>query len=421
MQVQKNTSVKKQSEQTEHIQGTKFVWQIKKTDDALVRSISTKHAISYPVAQILCTRGLTDENAIRSYLFTTQEQNVAHASLLKDAGKATDRILKAIKNKEKILIVGDYDVDGITSTSIILLSLIPLEANVNYFLPHRVKDGYGLSKKIVKKAAQSGYSLIITVDNGITAYKAAQEAQKLKIDLIITDHHRQLDKLPEALAIVNPNQDACSYPHKTLAGVGVAFKLISLLYEKLNKKLPDKIYELLLLGTVADVVPLEYENRFWVRYGLHKINKSRSLALSVLSQNSKLTKNKLNSLDIGFMIAPQINALGRLDDSREAVKFLISSDSTDVSRIGHILHTMNEERKRVDAKIYEQIEGAIINKHIDLENENIILAAHENWPSGVIGLVAGKLMHNHGRPAFLFHIDKKKGHSKRFMPFDSRV
>lgn len=389
-------------------QGLKSLWRIKESDKAVVREIASRHNVSMPIAQTLYTRGFCDEAAVSSFLFASLEKDVAHSSLLKDATVAVDRILHAIKKKEKILVFGDYDVDGITSTSLLLVALLPLGAAINYYLPNREKEGYGLSVSVVERAAKNGYSLLITVDNGITAYKPALAAAAAGVDLIITDHHRPHNKLPQALAIIDPNQDDCLYPYKKLAGVGVTFKIISLLYEKLGKTLPDKIYELLMLGTVADVVPLTEENRFWVRHGLAMVNQKKSLAMSVLAQNTNLNKKRWNSLDIGFMIAPQINALGRLDDPREAVKFLISSQTEDVARVGRTLKLMNDERKRVERKIYEEIDETIVNKSIDLEKENVIIAASSKWPSGVIGLVAGRLMHNYGRPTFLFH-EKRDG------------
>lgn len=389
-------------------QGIKYRWHSKLHDQQAVHDLSKQHNLSLPIANVLWGRGITTQTAVYEHLFGTSEADLPPILLLKDVEQAADRVLKALSNKEKILIFGDYDVDGVTSTSLLLLALIPLGANINYFLPQRARDGYGLSTKIVDKAADNGYHLIITVDNGITAIEPARRAAERKIDLIITDHHRPHDHLPEALAIVNPNQVDCAYPSKSLAGVGVTFKLACMIYQKLGKTLPDKVYELLLLGTVADVVPMVGENRYWIRYGLSKVNKQKSLALAALIENSKLHKEQLTSLDIGFMIAPQINALGRLDDCREAVSFLISSDEDNVKRIGRILYTMNEKRKQVEQTIVHNVESAIINKHINLDEEKVIFAAHNDWPSGVIGLVAGKLMNSYGRPTFLFHIDEEK-------------
>lgn len=385
------------------IEGKKYRWRHKVCDKKAIKEIASRHSVSMPVAHTLLSRGFSSQEEITSFLFASFEKDVAHPRLLKGAEVAVERILKAIKDKEKILVFGDYDVDGVTSTSLLLVSLLPLGADINYYLPHREKEGYGLSTSVVEKAVKHKYSLLITVDNGITAHKQVERACELGLDVIITDHHRPHNELPRAYAIIDPNQDDCSYPYKKLAGVGVVFKIISLLYEGLGKDLPAKVYELLMLGTVADVVPLTEENRYWVRYGLSKVNAQRSIAMTVLGENGCLTKKRWDSLDIGFMIAPQINALGRLTDPRDAVKFLISSHVDDVARVGKILKQMNEERKLVEHKIYDEIEGVIINKEIDLDTDNLIIAASALWPAGVIGLVAGKLMHNYGKPTFLFH------------------
>lgn len=392
-----------------YIKGEKFLWKIPTAKMSDVAALGSRHSLSLAIAQVLYNRGLHDEAAINDFLFTLQEHNVADPRLLKGATVAADRIFQAIQRGEKMLIAGDYDVDGVTSSSVMLMALWPLGARVNYFLPNRERDGYGLSVKTVQRAAENGYSLIITVDNGISAYAAAEEAARLGIDLIITDHHRPHDTLPKALAIVNPNQVDCDYPYKYFAGVGVAFKLMGLVYEMAGKTLPEKVLELVTLGTIADVVPLTGENRYLVRQGLCKINKQHSYSLAVLAANNNLSKSSFTSLDLGFMIAPQINALGRLDDSREAVKFLVSSDQAEIDRVGLILKSMNEERKKIDRTIYEEIESAILNKQIDLDKECMIVAAHHDWPAGVIGLVAGKLMHQFGRPTILFHQEQNTG------------
>lgn len=395
------------------IQGLKYRWQCPAGDTDAIRNISHENNLSFPIAQTLYQRGYTDHHQVQSFLFCSFEKDVPHPTLLKGSVVAAQRIIKAIENKEKILVFGDYDVDGVTSSATLLTALIPLGANINYFLPHREKDGYGLSTTAVRRAKNSGYSLIITVDNGITALEPAALARELGIDLIITDHHRPHDKLPDALTIVNPNQDDCPYPFKKLAGVGVIFKIVCLIYEYLGiPQLPTKLYELLMLGTIADVVPLTEENRYWVQYGLSSVNKHQSPALKALMNNAALTKTHLQSLDIGFMIAPQINALGRLDDSRDAVRFLVSSNQDDVGRIAAVLKQMNEDRKKIDQAIYFHLEQRILQKKINLDDDAVILAAEDNWPPGVIGLVAGKLMHNFGRPTLLFHHDKKHNLAK---------
>ncbi len=388
------------------ISGKKYIWKIAEIDQQKIAAIAARYNLSFAVAHVLYTRGFTDEERIEAFLFSSFENNVPDARLLKDAEKAVDRILLAMERQEQMLVFGDYDVDGITSSSLMMICLLPLGAKINYFLPNRVKDGYGLSTKIVERAAQNKYAVIITVDNGITAIEQAQRAKELGIDLIITDHHRPHAHVPDAFAIVNPNQVDCGYPHKTLAGVGVTFKILSLLYEKKGLQLPPKAYELLLLGTVADVVPLIGENRFWVRHGLHYINKVESLSFKLLKANGKVTKPKLSSTDIGFSITPQINALGRLQDPRQAVKFLIGTDVENAENVAKVLLEMNEARKAIERSIVEEIEEQIRLKRIDVEKENVIIAASNSWPSGVIGLVASRFVSAYGKPTLLFHLTK---------------
>lgn len=388
------------------VTGAKYFWKLPDTAHQLVMDLALAYNISVPIMQTLVSRGISSRDKIDGYLFSTLEKDVAHPTLLKDVEKAIDRIQRAIKNKEKILICGDYDVDGITSSAMMMLCLLPLTPYVNFFLPHRVRDGYGLSVKTIERAAKNGYTVVITVDNGITAFDPAIQAQKLGIDLIITDHHRPHDHVPEAYAIINPYQDTCLYPYKKLAGVGVTFKLLSLLYERLERQLPSKVYELLLLGTIADVVPLTGENRFWVRHGLRYVNTKESLCLRVLKQNARFTKPALSSSDIGFFITPQINALGRLEDAREGVKFLIGSDTAEVERVGIVLKELNEARKAIEKSVLASVEDAIATKKIDLETDRIILASSDEWQPGVIGLVASRLVGAYNRPTLLFHITK---------------
>jgi len=388
------------------LQGEKYLWKLPDENKEATLKLSLACNLSVPIAQTLVERGLTSKEEVEDFLFTTFDKDVFHTSQMQDAQKAVDRIVKAIKKNEKILVFGDYDVDGITSSAMMMICLLDLGAKINFFLPSRVRDGYGISSKIVERAAKNNYKVIITVDNGITAFEAAQKAKKLGIDLIITDHHKPHEKMPEAFAIVNPNRDDCQYPFKSLAGVGVTFKILSLLYEKKGLDMPPKAYELLLLGTVADVVPLLGENRFWVRYGLNYVNNIDSFPLQVLKRNSRFVKPALSATDIGYFITPQINALGRLEDPRQGVKFLIGSDKKEVEEVGRILFELNEARKQIERSITAEIESAIKKKDIDLDKENIILAASKSWPPGVIGLVASRLVSSYGKPALLFHLTK---------------
>ncbi len=388
------------------VEGLKYRWLLPEVTKEVILKYAQDYNLSYAIAQTLLGRGHITKDDFDSYLFTSYEKDVAHPSLLKDAQKAVDRILEAIKNGEKILICGDYDVDGITSSAMMMICLLPLGAKINYFLPNRKRDGYGLSAKIVNKAAANDYKVLITVDNGISAFEAGLEAKKHGIDLIITDHHRPHEKLPEAYAVVDPHQEDCEYPYKKFAGVGVSFKILSLLYEMLGKELPEKVYELLLLGTVADVVPLTGENRFWVRHGLQLINSTESFSVKVLKDNAKVNKPALTSLDIGFFLAPQINALGRLEDARQGVRFLVGAHHDEVVSVGAILKQLNEARKAIEKQVLgEIIENIEKNKEAML-SERVIISSSKDWQAGVIGLIASRVVGAYNRPTLLFHITK---------------
>ena len=389
-----------------HLQGEKYLWNIPDIDIQAAYTLASKYNISLALTQTLLARGFTSAEAFEQYLFSSYEKDVADPRLLKDAENAVDRLLYAIAHKEKILIAGDYDVDGITSSALLLSCLLPLGADINFFLPNRMRDGYGLSVKTIQRAAHNGYKVVITVDNGITAFEPALEAKRLGIDLIITDHHRPHDHLPEAFAVIDPYQHDCAYPYKKFAGVGVGFKLMQLLYERMGLTMPSKVYELLLLGTVADVVPLTGENRFWVRYGLQQINAIESISVKVLKENARFLKPTIASTDIGFCLTPQINALGRLDDARMGVKFLIGSDYDETARIGKMLGELNQARKAIELGILNDVEAAIGDGKIDVKKNMVLIASHTDWPTGVIGLVASRLMNNYCRPTILLHIGK---------------
>ncbi|MBN1549626.1 single-stranded-DNA-specific exonuclease RecJ [Candidatus Babeliales bacterium] len=403
------------------LQGAKYMWLLPHVDEQQSLDLASLYNLSLPIVQVLQYRGLTSREKIDSFLFSSYEKDVAHASLLQDAEKAVQRIIRAVEAQEKILIFGDYDVDGISSTALALECLLPLGAKVNFYLPHRVRDGYGLSKKIVGKAIDSGYSLIITVDNGITAHEAVELAQANDIDVVITDHHKPHDQLPNAYAIVNPQRQDCEYPFKYLAGVGVIFKVMSLLYEYKKMQLPERVYEFLLLGTIADVVPLLGENRFWVREGLRIVKENTSYSLQVLCSNVNLIKPSVSSSDIGFAVAPQLNALGRLEDPRKGVKFLLGTDKKETEHIGAVLYELNQARKDIEKSIFNEVVAEIEAGHINLKKEHCIIAASESWPPGVIGLVASRLVGAYGKPTILLHLSKDgiaKGSCRSIPEFD---
>lgn len=388
-----------------YMDGAKYLWCRQEHDTTSLHRFAEKHNLSLPVVETLLSRGVSTDQAITDFLFTPAETLVGDPSLLKDAEKAVVRIERALQLKEKILIAGDYDVDGVTSSALLLACLAPLGACVNFFLPHRQRDGYGLSVRTIERAAANGYTVVITVDNGITAYEPARKARELGIDLIITDHHRPYPELPDAYAIVNPHQETCPYPFKHFAGVGVIFKLMSLLYMRRGQLLPLQVHELLLLGTIADVVPLLDENRYWVRHCLQRLEIGKgSMALEMLKLNARYVKPKLSSLDIGFYLAPQINALGRLDDARAAVHFLLGTDKDEIVRIGAILLEHNTMRKKIEQSVVAAIIAAIEKGDMVLDRHAVLVACDATWQAGVVGLAASRLVALYGRPAIVLHL-----------------
>ena len=304
--------------------GLSSLWILKGFDRKIAIELAARLKISVPVAEILVSSGIVDTKAARRFLFADPSLEIHNSSEILDFDLAVDRIIRAIKSNEKVLIFGDYDVDGITSTATMLLLFLSFGAKVNFYLPNRFRDGYGLSEKVVNLAHRSGYNLIVTVDNGISAVNAAKEAKRLGIDLVITDHHLEGELLPEAVAVVDPNRKASSYPFKGLAGVGVAFKIAEKVFSAFGKKLPAKIFELLALGTIADMVPLTGENRAMVRIAFSRLAGKLSLAFRELFSVSRGLPTQLWSSDYAFFVAPLLNAIGRVGDPRDAVRFLIS-------------------------------------------------------------------------------------------------
>lgn len=391
------------------INGLKYIWENPYYENNIyqISDLAVSLNISIPIATLLYNKGYKNKQDALLFLFPVYDSVIYNPKLMQHAELAVFRILKAIENKEKILICGDYDVDGITSTSLLLHALLELKANVNFFLPHRVNDGYGLSPKVIERAKNSGYTLLITVDNGTCAFEALLKAKELALDVIITDHHQPKDFPEGALYLVNPHQKDCAYPFKELAGVGVIFKVVSLLYELLQIKIPNKIYELFLLGTIADMVPLLGENRYWIKYSLEKLKHYDSSAISLLKKNAKLGDEKLlTSQDIAFSLAPQINALGRLDDPRNGVLFFIQDDIDLLKTISQQLSYLNIERKEKEKKsihaILLEIEKEIIHPH----DVGCIIKSSKDFPAGIIGLIAAKLNQQYHVPTCIFTENK---------------
>lgn len=321
--------------------------------------------------------------------------DIPHPSLLHDAQKAASRIAEAIKNKERITLVGDYDVDGVTSTSICVLFFREIGYPLEAIIPNRFRDGYGVSPKILERVEAD---LVFTVDNGITAIEAADICKKRGIDLIITDHHTPSEILPSAYAIVNPKLDSCEYPFKDICGAQVAWLLLGLLKQELGVDVNMSQYlELLALAVVADVMPLIGINRAIVQAGLKQMMKSERPSSVIMREY--INKSRLSSEDIGFQIAPRLNAAGRLEDASIAMEFLTAENEEIAFKQFELLNQLNDLRKTTEA---DTTEIAILHVNPD---DKIIVAYGEGWHEGVVGIIASRLVGQFGRPAIVLSLD----------------
>ena len=377
-------------------------------DKERVDEISKKLNVPTIIVDILINRGFDSEDEIKGLLYPKIE-DMYDPFLMKDMEKAVIRINQAIERKEKIMIFGDYDVDGITSTALIYNFLVENGLSPDYFIPNRVDDGYGFSKKGINLAIERNIDVIITVDCGITGLKEVDYANKHSIDVIITDHHEVMENIPSAVAILNPNRFDDKYPFKYLAGVGVVLKLIQGFLKYKNKDFLDikKYIDLVALGTVADVVPLIDENRIITYFGIEAIKVTNNQGLKALCDVSGISKEKLTSFHIGFALAPRINAAGRMSDANEAVRLFISEDECESNIIAHNLNEENIKRKKIDQEVFDETIEIIEKK--ELYKKNTIILAGENWHEGVIGIVASRLVEKYYKPVIMLSLTDNMG------------
>ena len=373
-------------------------WQILPIDEKMQQAMAKSLGISPVVAGMLTRKHLTGEEA-KLFLYP-EEIPYLDPFLLKDMDKACARLGHALQNNEKICIYGDYDVDGVSSSALLMFVLGELGFSVDYYLPDRHSEGYGLHIESLDKLIPK-YDLIITVDCGITALEEADYA-KGKIDMIITDHHLPRETSPFAVAVVNPNQENCPYPNKTLCGVGVAFKLCQALYKTLGKDemYLEKYLDIVALGTIADIVPLVGENRRFVKKGLQMIN---NLGIDELLTVCDYDKSKLNTGHIGFGVAPRLNAAGRLAHASMAVELLLAKDKHTAHDKAVYLNEENRKRQEIVEDIFlqavEQVEAQHLSEH------KIIVVVGENWHEGVIGIAASRLQEKYYRPIVIIAVN----------------
>ncbi|EKE10643.1 MAG: hypothetical protein ACD_15C00225G0027 [uncultured bacterium] len=364
------------------------------------------------VLQILANRGVLEKNKLEKFFVFDYEKDVLDPFLFCDMEKAVARILQAREKKEKIAIFGDYDADGVTATALIYeaLSKIGCE-DIVYYIPDRQSEGYGMNEKAVEYLSKEGATLIITVDCGITNIKEVKLAISFGMDVIVTDHHHAPNLLPRAIAIINPHVENCGYPEKTLAGVGVAFKLAQAVY---TKAAPDKmeqlkwLLDLVVIGTVADCVPLVGENRVLVRYGLVVLSKTRRTGLLEMFKVGRIAIDEDNVPDtqkIAFQIAPRINAAGRMDHASSSLKLMIEKDVVRARDLSLEVESRNQSRQKMTKEIVREVRALAENSFKD---RKLIFASNEHWQVGILGLIAGRIADDFNKPTAVFQKKEKE-------------
>ena len=376
-------------------------WKIKVVSDELsIQRLTDSLNISPILARLLVLRDIKTFNQAKQF-FRPSIESLHDPFLLDQMESATTRVITALTENQKICIYGDYDVDGTCATALLYMFLKELDANVEFYIPRRLEEGYGISTTAIDIVKQKGTQLMIAVDCGITAITETDYANKLGIDVIICDHHQPKDDIPKAFAVLDPLKPGCNYPFKYLSGAGVAFKLAQGLCERIGKRgLPLKYLDLVALAGAADIVPLTDENRILVNEGLNQVNLNPRPGIEALIEMSRLQPGHLSSGQIVFTVAPRINAVGRLGDAERAVNLLIATNKKDALKLAEVLETENYERRKIDVDTFEAAKE-LVDSQIDLDEELAIVLHNEHWHPGVIGIVASRLVEKYYRPSVL--------------------
>ena len=391
-------------------------WECYNLDNEKVEELVKKRHITNLLASILVNRGIIDGEKINVFLNPTRK-DFYNPFLMPDMEIAVKRIVKAIENKEKIMIYGDYDADGITSITVLKKYLNEIGLKTGEYIPNRLNEGYGLNKDAISKIYNDGYKLMITVDCGISGLEEVDYANSLGMEIIITDHHEPAEKLPEAIAVIDAKRKDNKYPFNQLAGVGVVFKLIQAISTEL--KLEEKEYlkylDLVCIGTISDIVPLVDENRVIAKLGLKLIEKTKNIGLKTLLNIADL--RKIDSTAISFGVAPRINACGRMGFQEEALQLFLTEDSGEATKIAKRLVQFNQERQAKEKQIFEEVIEKIEK---DNKDKKCIVLAEENWHHGIIGIVASKITEIYYKPSILICLegDKGKGSGRSIPGFD---
>ncbi|GAE30439.1 single-stranded-DNA-specific exonuclease RecJ [Halalkalibacter hemicellulosilyticus] len=385
---------------------SKARWKVETQPEERVEQLVGKLQVAPLVAKLLLNRGIETVEAAKRFLYK-EEMNYHDPFLLDDMDRLVVRVKEAIEKQERILIFGDYDADGVSSTALMYIALTSLGAYVDYYIPNRFTEGYGPNEPVIRQAKEDGVDLVITVDTGIAAVDVARVAKEIELDFIITDHHEAPPQLPDALAIVNPKKPGCEYPFKGLAGVGVVLKVV----QALLGRVPTEWLDIAVIGTVADLVPLIDENRLLVMEGLQTLQETSRPGLIALKKKCGLDGQVLQSDHVGFGIGPRINAAGRLDSADPAVELLLTNDSEEAEQLALEIDRLNKERKSIVATIADAAIAKVESEFPANENEVLVIAG-EGWNPGVIGIVASRLVERYYRPTIVLSIDAEKGLAK---------
>ena len=392
-------------------------WEYYEPNEEKIKEISEKNNVSELFAKILVNREITEEKQIETFLNPTRN-DFYDPFLMPDMEKAVERILKAIENKEKVIIYGDYDVDGITSITVLKKFLSERGLETGYYIPNRLKEGYGLNKEAIQEIIEQKYTLMITVDCGISGIEEVKLCNELGIDVIITDHHEQLDVLPNAYAIIDAKRKDNKYPFRGLAGCGVVFKLTQAISIKLGLDAKEylKYLDIVCVGTISDIVPLVDENRVIAKLGLKLVAQTRNIGLKTLIQETGY--KKIDSNTISFGVAPRINACGRMGYQEEALKLFLTNDQNEAKEITAELNKYNLQRQIKEKEIFEQ--ATLELQKEDIDSLSTIVLCGDNWHHGVIGIVASKLTEKYFKPTILLcHEDTiAKGSGRSIPGFD---
>lgn len=403
----------------------KFIVKEYEKNKQVVEQLAHDLKVHTQIANILYNRGIRDSEKAKAFLRPSYE-NMYDPFLMKGIFLASKRIIDAVQKEEHIYIYGDYDVDGVTSTSTLYRYLKTIGAKVSYYIPNRLTEGYGVNQKALQTIYKQGGRLVITVDTGITANKVVEPWISSDMDIIITDHHECPEEVPKALCVINPKQKDCTYPYKMLAGVGVAYKLIqgihkflqehkdtveykeNVVFQKIGKRSTDRhikeLLDLVAIGTVADIVELKDENRIIVSEAFRQMKETSFLGLLALMRIAGVDASKISAGSIGFKIGPRINAAGRLGDATRGVVLLTTEDKEEADRIAEELHNENLRRQKMEETILQQVDSWI-EENIDIETTKIIVVAGDEWHHGVIGIVASRITEKYYRPSIILAIE----------------